>query len=82
MFLFFFQFLTYLALGANIATGLALGGFFYNIGNNAKKVFVNLNVVFLWVMFVMYNALTSRVVTCKLIFINLKISNSELIQGL
>ncbi|KAK7597801.1 hypothetical protein V9T40_010026 [Parthenolecanium corni] len=57
------RFLTYLALGANIATGLALGGFFYNIGNNAKKVFVNLNVVFLWVMFVMYNALTSRVVT-------------------
>lgn len=59
------QFLTYLAIGANIVVGFVLGGFFYDYGNDGGKVMINFNLLVLCVLFTMYNAMASRVITCK-----------------
>lgn len=48
---------------AHVVVGLFLGLMFYNIGNDASKVFVNLNLIFFNIMFTMFNALTSRIIS-------------------
>ncbi|XKL67552.1 hypothetical protein PGB90_003043 [Kerria lacca] len=57
------MFLTHLIFASNIIVGLGLGTFLLNIGNDGSRVMTNFNLLFFCLMFVMYNALTSRIVT-------------------
>lgn len=61
----YLQLLWKIRIVAHVVVGLFLGLMFYNIGNDASKVFVNLNLIFFNIMFTMFNALTSRIISCK-----------------
>ncbi len=52
-------------LVCNVGTALALGVFFHGYGGQAERVFTNVNLVFCWIMYIVYGTLTSRLITCK-----------------
>ncbi|XP_065226170.1 ATP-binding cassette subfamily G member 4-like [Planococcus citri] len=57
------QFLTRLRMSINISVGVVLGLFFRNIGKDAAQTSNNFNLLFFCLLFVMFNALTSKIIT-------------------
>lgn len=68
-----FQFLTYFRVCLHCAVGILLGLFYYGIGSDAAYVFDNFNLLFFSLMFLMYTALSSMLISCKYLQLRLKV---------
>lgn len=59
------QFLTQARVFLHILIGTLIGSFYYGIGADAAYVFDNFSLLFFSLMFTMFTALSSMLITCK-----------------
>jgi hypothetical protein len=62
---FLFQFLTVARLTIHTIVGVLIGLIYYQIGNDAAYVLDNIGLLYFSIMFLMFTAFSSMILTCK-----------------
>lgn len=60
-----FQFLTVARLTIHMTVGVLTGLIYYQVGNDAAHVFDNFGLLYFCIMFLMFTAFSSMILTCK-----------------